>query len=334
LEADRIRVVGQREVVGEAAWLADPRVEFVQDAAAIYSVNEQLLNAKGVFRDSGLLWVPHFNAPLFYSGRMVVTMHDIAPLAMPEILGNAVKRAYAKLLIERAVKQASAILCVSEFTRNELATRLQVPAEKMTVTRLGLDSAWPVNAPAHKEADGTPYLLYVGNVKPNKNLGLLLQAFGAVRDQLPHRLVLVGKMRGFGTSDEAVIAQAEAMGDRVRFACEVCDEELGRFYAGATALVMPSLYEGFGLPLLEAMQLGCPVLASTAGALPEVGGDAALYFNPRSAEDLSACLLHANDACAMKTLAEKGRERVRMFSMQRCAELTAEVMNREMRADA
>jgi glycosyltransferase involved in cell wall biosynthesis len=328
LNVDRVRVLSRRAIVGDAAWLRDERVEFVEESAAVYSVAEQSMRFRGVYRQTDLLWVPHYNAPLAYGGRIVVTMHDVAPLAMPEILGNAVKRAYAKLLIDRAVKQASAILCVSAFTEGELQNRLGVPQEKMTVTHPGLDADWPEIAVPHVEADGKPYLLYVGNVKPNKNLDLLLQAFARVMHSLPYRLVLAGRMRGFGTSDEAVIRQAEALGERVRFTDEVSDAELISLYAGASAFVLPSLYEGFGLPLLEAMRLGCPVLCSTAGSLPEVAGDAALYFNPCSVQELADRLCEVGDAARMQELRQAGFERVRRFSFEECAERSAVVMNR------
>jgi len=327
LNADKVRVLAPSAAVADAPWLDDPRIEHINVSAPIYSPQEQLLGLRGAYRETELLWVPHYNAPLWHSGKMVVTIHDVAPLAMPEILGNTLKRGYAKLLIERAVKQASAILCASQFTQSELANRLGVDSRKMTVTPLGLDSDWPAEAAPHVEADIVPYLLYVGNVKPNKNLSLLLKAFASVRDRLPHRLVLAGKIRGFGSGDDAVLQHAEAMGDRVRFAGEVSDAELCQLYAGAAALVLPSLYEGFGLPLLEAMQLGCPILASTAGSLPEVGGDAALYFDPHSAEELAQRLLETLDAATMQQLRERGLARVREFSFERCAQQSAAVMN-------
>lgn len=259
---------------------------------------------------------------------MVVTMHDVAPLAMPEILGNTVKRAYARLLIERAVKRASAILCVSEFTETELRERLGVPAGKMTVTHPGLDAGWPRKAVPHREADGMPYVLYVGNVKPNKNLGFLLRAFASVKDTVPYRLVLAGRMRGFGSNDEAVIRQAQAMTDRVRFTDEITDEELVSLYAGARALCLPSLYEGFGLPVLEAMQLGCPVLCSMAGSLPEVAGEAALYFDPRDERSLTRRLLEICDEEKAERLRQMGYARVEQFSFEACAVRSAAVMNR------
>jgi glycosyltransferase involved in cell wall biosynthesis len=328
LNADSVRVLGRRAIVDDAVWLSDPRVEFIEESAPVYSPAEQSMALLGAYRATDLLWVPHYNAPLAYGGRMVVTIHDVAPLAMPEILNNALKRAYAKLLIERAVKQAAAILCVSAFTKAELQKRLRVSPEKMTVTYPGLDAEWPQSAAPHVETDGRPYLLYVGNVKPNKNLGLLLGAFRRVMHVMPYRLVLAGRMRGFGTSDEAVVRQADAFGDRVRFTDEVSDAELIALYAGASAFVLPSLYEGFGLPLLEAMQLGCPVLCSTAGSLPEVAGDAALYFDPRSEQELAARLSQVGDETRMYKLRQSGFERVRRFSFQECAEGSAGVMNR------
>jgi glycosyltransferase involved in cell wall biosynthesis len=330
LELDRLRVISRREIIGAPAWLSDPRVDLIEQSAAIYSPQEQLMAFNGACRDTSVLWVPHYNVPLFYSGPLVVTMHDLAPLAIPQILSNSLKRAYAALLIRRAASHATAILSVSSFTASDLRSRLAVPAHKITVTYPGLDAGWPRQAIPHTESDGAPYVLFVGNVKPNKNLSALLRAFALVRDRVPFRLVLAGRMHGFGTGDEAVIRMAESFGDRVRFTDEVSDQQLISLYAGATALCLPSLYEGFGLPLLEAMQLGCPVLSSTAGALPEVAGDAALFFDPVSDDSLANCLLQLTDAALLDRLRRSGRARVQHFSFDSCARLTAEVLNRTL----
>ena len=327
LDCERVRLIGRRELFAPAAWLDDPYIEFVEEAAPIYSISEQTMAFRNRFAGSTLLWTPHFNAPLWHSGKMVVTIHDIAPLALPEILGNGLKRFYARQLIERSTAQAAAILCVSEFTRAELRDRLDVPAAKLHVTPIGLDVGWPTQAQPHCETDGTPYILFVGNVKPNKNIGLLLRAFRDVMGRVPFRLVLAGRMSGLGTADEAVLRDAQSFGDRVRFAGELPDTELQGLYAGASALCMPSKYEGFGLPVLEAMALGCPVLCSTSGSLPEVAGDAALYFSADSVQELAACLLRVDDGATMLGLRERGRQRVQAFSFSRCASQTAAVMN-------
>jgi glycosyltransferase involved in cell wall biosynthesis len=327
LEADAVRVLGSSDLFGDAPWLRDPRIQLFETSAPIYSIAEQLLGLRGAFRDTTLLWVPHFNAPLFYRGSLALTIHDIAPLALPEILGNATKRAYARLLIERATAQASAILCDSAFSAAELQKHVGTPAAKMTVVHLGLDESWPAAAEPHCESDGVPYFLYVGNIKPNKNLALLLKAFAKVQARLPHRLVLAGRMRGFGSNDEPVLRQAQSMGDRVRFTDEITDAELIALYAGASALVLPSLYEGFGLPLLEAMQMGCPCMSSNAASLPEIGGDAAIYFDPHSVEALVECLGEVTDVRLMNSLRIAGRARAAQFNYARCAVQTAAILN-------
>lgn len=326
LQCKSVRVLGKKNLFDDAPWLA--QVELFETTAAIYSPAEQALPFTAAFRDTDLLWVPHYNVPLAYRGPLALTIHDIAPVGLPEIFASALKRRFARLLIERGVARASAILADSAFTAQEMIERLGVPPGKITVAHLGLEDSWPVDAPGHREDDGVPYLLYVGNVKPNKNLSALLKAFAQVQDRIPHRLLLAGRIRGFGTGDEAVIRAAESFGDRVRFTGEISDSELISLYAGATALVLPSLYEGFGLPLLEAMQLGCPVLASTAGSLPEIGSDAALYFDPRNPLSLAARLLEIQDDGVLETLRTAGRERITHFSYARCAAQTAEVLNR------
>jgi len=311
LEAESIRILGTRALFGDAPWLEEPRIDLIETEAPIYSVAEQCLAFGADLRDAGLLWVPHYNAPLLYRGPLVLTIHDVAPIALPEILSNAIKRTYARLLIERSVAHAQAILCVSEFTANELTARLGTDPAKLTVAHLGLDVDWPASATPHREPDAVPYLLFVGNVKPNKNVSLLLDAFASVHDRIPHRLILAGRMRGFGTGDEAVLEQAANLGDRVRFTDEIPDTDLIALYAGASALVLPSLYEGFGLPLLEAMQLGCPVFSSNAGSLPEIAGNAALYFDAHDTESLAVRLLQLNDPTVLEALRRAGAERVR-----------------------
>lgn len=331
IEAAAIRVVARRSLLEGATWVSDSRVEVLEDRSPIYSVSEQMMAMRGAFDDSELLWVPHYNAPLWSHCRTVLTIHDIAPIAIPAILDSAVKRRYASVLIRRAVSQAAAVLTVSEFTASELRNRLGVAREKITVAPPGLDASWIEASPAHREEDGLPYLLFVGNVKPNKNLGLLLEAFSRVMGSLPHRLVLAGKVRGLGTDDGPAVRRAAALGDRVRLAGEVSEEMLRSLYAGASALCLPSLYEGFGFPLLEAMAKGCPVLCSTAGSLPEVADGAALYFDPHDAASLARCLMRVTEERAMDELRCAGRLRVREFRFDRCAEITASVLNRAMR---
>ncbi len=331
LQADAIRLLVPPGLLDPEPWLTDTRIVQTAVHAPIFSVAEQMLPLRGAFRDTTLLWVPHYNVPLAYRGKLIVTLHDLAPLALAETFTNPLKRLYAGRLL-RGAARANAILTVSKFTASELEQRLAVPADCITVTYPGVDREWPTNpAPA---APAVPYLLYVGNVKPNKNLSLLLRAFAQVRDRLPHRLVLAGKKDGFGTGDPAVVRQAASLGDRVQWTGEISDAVLIALYSGASALVLPSLYEGFGLPILEAMQLGCPVFTSSAASLPEVAADAALYFDPRDEHTLARTLLQVLDPTLMEALRHKGFARATHFSYTQCAEDTAPVLNRLLRSPA
>jgi glycosyltransferase involved in cell wall biosynthesis len=171
----------------------------------------------------------------------------------------------------------------------------------------------------------------VGNVKPNKNLGLLLRAFKQVQNKIPHRLVIVGRISGMRTVDDEVVREAASFGDRVHLTGEVSDAQLMQYYRGAEAFVFPSLYEGFGLPLLEAMSLGCPVLCSNSSSLPEVAGDAALYFDPKVPAELAKAMLDiAGNETLRTALVEKGSMRLSMFRYSDCARRTAEVLNKLM----
>ncbi len=329
VEANRIRVIGDPRQLRLDRWSHDSRVEVFASEAGIYGLQEQTLTLAGAVQNTDLLWVPHYNAPLLYTGRLAVTIHDVCHLALPESLGSSVKRSYARLLFANVARRADAIFCVSEFTAVEVQRYLHVIPRKIHVTHPGLDARWDINAQPYLDPEGVPYFLYVGNVKRNKNLRCLLEAFQKIMHQTPHHVVIVGKLDNMKNVDEAVIAEAQSMPERVHLTGEISDERLMQYYRGAEAFVFPSLYEGFGLPLLEAMSLKCPVLCSNTSSLPEVAGSAALYFNPLDSGDLAEKLLQIISSATLRSsLVEEGLTRVRQFSYERCAAQTAEVLNR------
>lgn len=272
--------------------------------AGMYSLAEQWRVPLAVPR-CDVFWMMHYDVPLLpvRARRRLVTIHDMAHLAVPDGMGLA-KRAYARLFYWRAA-QSDAILTVSEFSRREILAYERVRPERVHVVCNGVeDSLRPCGdarqIAAARDRYGIPprYLLFVGNLKPNKNLPRLLAAFARAKRQTPQladtALAVVGRRSGLRTGegdlDDLLRVLGLVCGRDVVLAGEVVDAELRALYTGALAFVFPSLYEGFGLPPLEAMACGCPVLAARAASLPEVCGDAALYFFPRAPEEMAAAL--------------------------------------------
>lgn len=319
-------LLGDAEAMVALQWQAMPNVRLVDCKAPIYSIREQFELARKIPSSSKLFWSPHYNIPLFYRGRLLVTVHDVFHLAMPEFVGGLHRRLYAQAMFGAVVKRADTVVCDSEFTMRELARFAGVSEQKLRVIRLGIDSSWfaPVQAPS---PHAKPFLLFVGNVKPHKNLVRLLDAFASIAELVPHDLVIVGKKEGFITGDDVVKKRALRLGDRVHFTGYIDDAVLRQYFSHAAALVFPSLYEGFGLPPLEAMASGCPVIVSSAASLPEVCGEAAVYCDPCNSEDIAQkILLVLGDESLRADLIRKGLEQARKFTWESCAEETSRVM--------
>ncbi|MDQ1726682.1 MAG: arginyl-tRNA synthetase, partial [Frankiaceae bacterium] len=269
-----------------------------------YSVAEQV-RLPGLIRAAGvdLVHFPHFNVPLASRGPYVVTIHDLTHELRRTLPGAAADPARArakalayKLVLRRAVARARRIVAVSETTKRALVDTLGVAPGKVTVTHEGVDMQLfeaPDPGALARLGVRAPYFLYVGSAFPHKNLGRLLDAFarsGCAAEG--HQLVLAGN---FGTyrADLESRARDLAVRDSIVLAGAVSDAELAALYRGATALVLVSLAEGFGLPGLEAMGLGVPVLASRIDSLVEIYGEAALSVEPSDTEAIAARLRDA-----------------------------------------
>jgi glycosyltransferase involved in cell wall biosynthesis len=277
----------------------------------------------------------NFEVPAFAGCPLVVTVHDVIPLRCP----GAVSRRYRllfRVLLGRAVRAAARVITVSEFTRRELIGRHPGAAGRVVVVPNGVDPAFCAAADAQadrrvRERHGLAgrYLLFVGVFEPRKNVPLLVDAFEILRHTRPDasdlQLALAG---GAGWRGERIAAAVRSRGldPAVRLLGYVPDDELPALYRGATLAVVPSQYEGFGLPALEAMACGAPVLASDAGALPETVGDAAELFTPGDAGALARRI--ADLAAAPQRLAalrERGLARAAGFTWDRTAAGTLEV---------
>ncbi len=312
-----------REIAGWKG-IRQKNVNWVECHAPIYSVSEQLALFRAIPRDCSLFWSPHYNIPLFYPGPLMVTVHDVFHLANPQWVEGWHRRWYAKMMFSQVAKRNRAILCVSEFTKSELIHRVPVDERKIKVIHNGVDSVWFKKTIAEPRK---PYLLFVGNLKPHKNLSGLLDAFRILQNLIPHELLIAGNKDGFQTSDRDGLRKLEKSGNRVRYLGEVGESELHQLYAGASALVFPSFYEGFGLPPLEAMAAGCPVAISKVASLPEICLDAVLYFNPNDANDMAKCILRILKKPALRSvLRKKGLQLAKKYSWNRCAKKTIQVI--------
>jgi glycosyltransferase involved in cell wall biosynthesis len=321
-----VYLIGERGELARHPWASGDGVSVVDCASPIFSLDEQLRLPRAIPRATGLLWSPQFNIPLLYRGKLLVTIHDVLHLARPQFMAGAHRRLYARALLGAVRLKAGNIICNSRFTADELMRLVGVAGSRIEVIHLGVDEAWfAVDKGARPHA--RPYFVFVGNVKAHKNIAGLVQAFRSISAKVPHDLVIVGKKEGFVTGDRAVEGWAAALGDRVRFTGLVDDALLKRTVAWADALVLPSFYEGFGLPPLEAMACGCPAIVSSSASLPEVCGDAALYCDPYDVADIAAKMLRvATDDATRGLLREKGLQRARQFTWDKCARETLAVI--------
>jgi glycosyltransferase involved in cell wall biosynthesis len=268
----------------------------------------------------------HYELPLRAGLPTVVTVHDLTLVTHPE-WHEAAKVRYFGWALRRAVAAADRVLCVSATTARDLTEHLGVAAERVDVTPLGTDLV-----PASDEEvallraraglDG-PYLLGLGTLEPRKDLPTLVRAFAALAAELPHTLVLAG-LAGWGSDELAGAVAASGAAERIRLTGYVPERDKAALLSGADLLVYPSRYEGFGLPVLEAMACGTPVVTTTGGSLPEVAGDAALLVPPGDPEQLAAAVLKLlGDQAAWADQARRGRARAASFTWERCADLTA-----------
>lgn len=264
----------------------------------------------------------------------VVTLYDAIPLAYPDALSPPARRAY-RALNRLAGRRARRILTISQAAADDLERTLRLPATRIDVTPLAADARFRPADPAIVErwrsAAGLPagYVLYLGINKPHKNLVRLAQAWGILRRDWPAgagempRLILAGREDPRYPQARQAVA-AGGLGADVLFWPEIADDDLPLLYNGARAFVLPSLYEGFGLPALEAMACGTPLACSDRSPLPELAGGAAELFDPENIEEMAAALRRLlADPELRRRRAAAGLARAAAFSWERTARLTA-----------
>ncbi len=271
----------------------------------------------------------HFGSAAMSAGLpFVVTVHDLERICFPFAVEDAVEQASLDQDAV-AIGRADHIIAVSENTRNDLVRCLGIPEERITVVYNGVDrDVFKRNGAAPSPF---PYILYVGSERPRKNLPNLLAAFAALKKSGGFGSLKLVKVGSPGRSeafraDTLRTIRALGLENEVMFVGEVSDHELAEYYASASVLVYPSLYEGFGLPVVEAMACGCPVITSNVSSLPEVAGDAALLVDPEDTGDLRKALVRLLTSEGLRRdLIEKGLARSSLFSWAKAAEATEEV---------
>ncbi len=303
--------------------------------APIYSLKEQLLVLKALWEEKpDLVHIPHFNVPVLYFGKFIVTIHD---LIVSEFGGTGattlpkplywLKRLGYNLALRKAIHASEKILVPSKYVKEKILQYFDVPKEKIVVTyEAGELSLSPARTEEERRLENAvsrfklskPYFLYVGNVYPHKNVSRLIDAVGKVGASL----VIVSPRNVFlERLGREVIWKG--LGKYVRILGFLSDLDLIDLYREAEALVFPSLSEGFGLPAVEAMSLGCPVVLAKATSLPEVAADAALYFDPLNPDDIAGKLKQVlGSETLRKKLVERGLKRAKKFSWESMAKET------------
>jgi len=307
--------------------LPPDRFRFVLAKSPIYTLSEQWEIAR-LARHAPVLHSPHYNAPLLYRGHLVVTIHDLTHLTDPTFKRTLAARFYARPMFNLVARRADRIIANSEFTKQQIVEHLGISPSKVIVAYLGVndhfcphDRKQAVPRVSTLLGLNRPYILFVGNLKPHKNVKTLIHAFAqiCVHSDLDHGLVILGDDRKW-KSDLVRECEKLEIPDRVSFVPQVSYEHLPWVYGAAEVLVMPSLLEGFGLPVLEAMACGTPVVCSRVASLPEVAGDAAEYFDPSSVDDLASTMERVlRSSQLQETMRLKGLERAKLFSWEECA---------------
>ena len=303
--------------------------------APVYSVRELVSLSWKLLRERiDLYHATHYVLPILVPGRAVVTIHDIIHLLYPEYLPNRLAFYYAERMLRRGLQRGDRVIAVSENTRADLMSYFQVDGKKIEVVPNGIEDSFRDEIEA-EELDRwmtnlgleRPYLLFVGNPKPHKNLDNVIKAYAQAlqRHDFPHPLVCVGDR---GSAKFKIQQRAEQLGirDRVLLLGHVAQEALPAIYRGAALFLYPTLYEGFGLPVVEAMASGVPVITSNTSALKEIAAGYAHLVNPLDVDGIARAIVQCvSDEDHRASLSKLGLRRSQDFRWDYVAQQTLEI---------
>jgi glycosyltransferase involved in cell wall biosynthesis len=311
-----------------------PKFEPLVEVAGTYSLLEQFSVPLALKRASiDLFHAPHYVVSPLTACPTVVTIHDCIHLRFPQYLPSRAAHLYARAMMTIAARRARRILTVSHASKEDILRYLKVPASKIEVIYNALDerlAASPtlddISRVRERFLLTSPFVLYAGNIKPHKNVDRLIEAFSILRRRgNDAKLLIIGDEISKYPNLRRLVHRFQ-LHQYVRFLGFIPDETLAVLYRLATVFVFPSLYEGFGLPPLEAMASGTPVITSNVSSLPEVVGDAALLIDPMSPSAIAAAMARVlNDSALRQDLVRRGYERVKAFSWERSVRRVREV---------
>ena len=312
--------------------------------AGNYSVREQWAVPWALARSRvDLFHAPHYVVPPLTTAPVVVTIHDCIHLRFPQYLPSRAALYYARAMMSVAAKRSRRVLTVSQASKDDILHYLHVPAEKVEVIYNAIDMRL-AGEPTQEEVARVrerflltaPFVLYTGNIKPHKNVDRLIEAFSILRQRSAQdvKLLIIGDEISKYPNLRRLVHRFQ-LHQHVRFLGFVPDATLSVLYRLASVFVFPSLYEGFGLPPLEAMAAGAPVITSNVSSLPEVVGDAAILIDPMDAGAIAQAMAQVlGDPALRQDLIRRGRERVKAFSWARSVARVRQVYGEVARASA
>jgi len=287
-----------------------------------------------------LLHQPCFSAPVFYPGKVVVTCNDLISIFFPENLPLASRLFYSKWE-PFSYRRADHIIAISEHTKKDILALLNIPEEKITVIPLAASKEFrPIKSPKKLKAvqakyqTGSDYILHVSTIEPRKNLPFLVRAYAlAVREGVDAKLVITGK-KGWYYGGLFKLVDELNLKNQVIFTGYVEDQDMPALYSGAKAFVFPSQYEGFGLPPLEAMACGTPVISSNTSSMPEVIGSAGILIAPKDERLWARNIINVlKDKGLAKNMSDWGLRQAKKFSWAEAARKTIEVYEKVLKAE-
>lgn len=298
----------------QAKLKSNSNISFIQFDAAPFSLYEQILFRR-IINNSMVFWATSMSHPLFFRGRFISTVHDVAQLALQRrLVGGLITKIASKIFFKSILEYSSDIIFVSQFSRTEFMRYVGSPKQRTAVVHLGVDSTWFEDTTKNPIIKRAPYFISVSSIRPHKNFAFLLKAFLNVAATIPQNLVIAGDKRGLKNIEPSLMNEVSKLGERIQFLGRISDADLKIWVSNADAMIFPSLYEGFGLPPVEAMATGCPVITSSSGAMKEICGDAAIYFDPQKLESLTTALIRFSQRT------ENSRDNLRRMGISKALE--------------